>query len=582
MEGMDMSTQATPHNINEPYANNLVIIIASIIAFLTVRHVFFYIHSKCKNIPRLRFIWSLMDPFVSYYTKVERLCINKFSYSPFNGVCPPLGAFFLICALVSAILPLLLLNVDLAINSNRAGFLCLAIVPFLLSSAGKNSAVSFITGISSVKMNFLHRVLGSALFIGATVHMAPMLYSWSKFPTFMKSQLQVIKVQYGLAGYVILCIVILGSLLPVRTYCYELFLGTHILGIVFIGVIAMHTPYAMRYFVAGLFCYSLNLTAVWFVKTYLAQARFEVLPEGCTKISIRLASPMKNHHIGQHINLCIPAISAFQWHPFTITSVQQQNAKHQHSIEVCVIARGNFTRTLYDKIDPSQELRVFVSGPFGSKDLSSMDILSNKSAVVIASGGCGVTFGMRLLRELTDTLIVYEENSDDDDLEKDLLNHWKTKDIYFYWSVCRPLELEWFREELEQINYLYEKHTQFPKLHLKFHVTSNDNVTVSQGTSCRPMLEHHSTSCSNDVVNEQIESEAFVDNKIATENNPKKVIEMCAGQRINPKSVLSLSTDVGVYVCGPVGFSASFKNEVASLSAKKSSSVSLHCEDFGY
>lgn len=513
-----MSTQATPPNINEPYANNLITIIASIIGFFIVRHL-------CQR-------FMVPTTLGAQYRKYENRIINTFSYSPLNGACPPLGAFLLVCALLSAILPLLLLNVDLKLNSNRAGFLALALVPFLLSSTGKNSAVSFLTGISSIKMNLLHRVLGLALVVCATVHMAFMLQSWAKFPAFMQSQLQVTKVQYGLAGYGSLCVVILGSFLPVRKYCYELFLGTHLLGVVFIGLIAVHTPYAMRYFISGLFCYSLNLVAVWFAKTYMAQARFEVLPEGCTKISIQLSSPIRKHHIGQHINLCIPAISAFQWHPFTITSVQQQHAKHQYSIEVCVIARGNFTNALYKKVNPSQELPVFVSGPFGSQGVQSMDILQNQSSVVIASGGAGVTFGMRLLRELTDTMITYDENKP----VNDNLNHWKTKDIYFYWSVKRALELEWFRHELEQLNYLYEQNKHFPRLFIQLHVTSKDE-SVNETSSC---TFDESTAHSSGVA-----SEAFLNEK--SKDTARKAVEITQGERLDPKSLLPLESSTGAY-----------------------------------
>ncbi|KAG2229766.1 hypothetical protein BDF21DRAFT_456673 [Thamnidium elegans] len=563
MEGMDMSTKATPANINEPYANKLATIIASIICFLTLRYLL--VHQKTS----LGFISRVS----STYKKLETLVVNKFSYSPF-GVCPPVGAFLLVCALISAILPLLLLNVDLKLNSNRAGFLCLAIVPFLLSSTGKNSAVSFLTGISPVRMNFVHRMLGLALIVCATVHMAFMLQAWAKFPSFMRSQLQVTKVQYGLAGYGILCVVILGSFLPVRKYCYELFLGTHLLGIVFIGVIAMHTPYAMRYFIAGLICYALNLVAVWFVKTYMAQAYFDILPEGCTKISIRLSSPMKTHTIGQHINLCIPAISVFQWHPFTITSVQQQNAKYQNSIEVCVVARGNFTRALYNNIDASKGLPVFVSGPFGSTNIKAMNILTNSTSVVIANGGAGITFGIRLLRELSDTLVTFDDNCE----EKDTLNHWKTKDVYFYWSVHRLNELEWFRDELEHLNHLFESHVRFPNLHIKLHVTSKDAGDVST----RHNLENASTAHSSSDINECIDEQGFVDTKKNNQYLQKKTVEVTQGQRLDAKSILSLQTDIRAYVCGPTGFNASFKNAVASLSIKKSTTVNLHCEDFSY
>ncbi|KAI8058977.1 uncharacterized protein B0P05DRAFT_581533 [Gilbertella persicaria] len=338
----------------------------------------------------------------------------------------------------------------------------------------------------------------------------------------MQSELQLSKVQYGLGGYACLCVVVLGSLLPVRVFSYELFLGTHVLGVGFIGAIAVHTPYAMRYFLAGLVCYILNFIAVWFVKTFVGHARCEILPEGCTKLSIRLGSPMKTHHIGQHINLCIPALSPFQWHPFTITSVQQTNLVHQNSIEVCVIARGNFTRTLYDKVDPNQELSVFVSGPFGSQSIGPVDVLQSHTSVVIACGGAGVTFGMRLLRELTDTLVMSLEND-------------STKDIYFSWSVRRPLELEWFREELEQIHCIYETHEQFPNLHIQLHITSKDATYESNAPT------------------------------VATHASSAKVTV----------NVLTLH----LVLCGPASFNASFKNTVAFY---KSSNVYLHCEDFGY
>jgi hypothetical protein len=555
MDGHNMNSQETPPNINEPYANNLITIIASIIAFLTVRHLFICIHYKVKSTPRFRSVYALLTPIAATCNHIETFIVNKFSYSAANGICPPLGAVLVTIALISAVLPLLLLNVDLKINSNRAGFLALALVPFLLSSTGKNSAVSLLTGISSVKLNFLHRVLGLALFVCATVHMACMIQAWVKFPTFLKAELALTKVQYGLAGYGCLCMVILGSFLPIRTYCYELFLGTHLLGIVFIGVIAVHTPYAMRYFIAGLFCYLLNLIAVWFVKTYIGQARFEVMEAGCTKISIRLASPMKTHHIGQHINLCVPAISPFQWHPFTITSVQQQNEAFQNTIEVCVIARGNFTRTLYRKVNPAEEMRVFVSGPFGSNSIQSNDVLETHSSIVIACGGAGITFGMRLLRELTEMLAMQVDEPAASNDRESLLNYCKTKNIYFYWSVRRYSELEWFREELEQINYLYESHPQYPRLHIKFHVTCEDTVNdhTPASTTRDPTMVVSSAVSNEDSLIEAIgadelqESQNLFSDKNQIKECRRKDIALVQGQRIQANEVLSVDNDIGAF-----------------------------------
>lgn len=524
MMGHDMSSQETPANINEPYAQTLITIIASVIAFLTVRHVFIYFISNKTNL----------------YSRFENKIINTFSYTP-APASPPLGALLVLLALISAVLPLLLLQVDLAVNSNRAGFLCLAMVPFLLSSTGKHSAISLLTGISSLKLNWLHRILGMALFLCATVHMSTMLHAWSKFPAFLKAELALTKVQYGLAGYGCLCVVVLGSLWPVRIFCYEVFVATHVLGIVFIGCIAVHTPYAMRYFFSGLVCYLLNLLAVWFVKTYVAHARFDILPEGCTRVSIRLASPIKKHYIGQHINLCIPSISPFQWHPFTITSVQQSNAAHQNSIEVCVCSRGNFTRSLYKHAMPDQDVRVFVSGPFGNKDIQADRVLDTCDSIVIASGGSGVTFGMRLLREVTDTLVMQQEEQDHAAAAL-LLGHGRTKDIYFYWCVRRPLELEWFRQELEQINHLYHTHEQLPNLHIKFHVTAKEtrSMEVQESTLITESSSAH--------IKETIDSgETTAASQYAL--GDAKDIDVVYGCRLDAKSVLDTVSgdDVGAF-----------------------------------
>ncbi|PHZ15612.1 uncharacterized protein RHIMIDRAFT_234952 [Rhizopus microsporus ATCC 52813] len=541
MDNMDMSSQETPPNINEPYANNLITIIASIIAFLTLRHLLTYKRS------------------VLVYQPIENYVINLFSYSFINI---PIGAILLIIALISAILPLLLLNVDLTVNSNRAGFLGLALVPFILSSTGKNSALSLLTGISSVRLNFIHRILATALFLCVTVHMACMLYAWSKFPIFMQSQLQVQKVQYGLAGYGSLCVVMVGSFFLVRKMCYEVFVVTHLFIFGFIGAIALHTPYAMRYFIAGLVCYLLNLVAVWFIKSHIGRARFHVLPGGCTKVSIRLASPLKQHSIGQHINLCIPSIgSAFQWHPFTITSISCP--KNNDMVEVHVCARGNFTRSLYNTTRLEQDVPVFLNGPFGDSQIQPGVILDNYNTVVIALGGAGATFGIRLLRELYSHLSKITKQTT------------CTRDIYVVWSVRRVSELAWFQQELERYNYTFNhSNTPFPKLHLKLHITGQgDSIDTPSTTTEKEVPEGI------DITPDKLNT--LMDND--TNRSAIKEADIVYQSRLNPNDYLLACTgNAGVFVCGPPGFNSSFKNAVASSSMDKSSHIQLFCQDFSY
>ncbi|KAI8883396.1 hypothetical protein K501DRAFT_219526 [Backusella circina FSU 941] len=570
MDMSEMSSEETPFNINEPYAKNLVTIIAAVICFLTVRHIAVLAYKKSKqHNKRLlsRLIGACLQPPLEIYLRFETRVINLFSFTLIRGACPPLGAILLALALISAFLPLLLLNNDLAVNSNRAGFLGLAMVPFILASTGKNSVVALLTGISSVKLNFLHRLLGMTLFISITVHMSCMIHDWSRFPTFLKSELQLPKVRYGLTAYTALCIVVFFSLFPIRKYFHEVFVFTHFFALVFIGVAAKHTPYAMRYFLSGLFCYALNLVGVWFIKTHVANARLEILPEGCTRVSIRLTSPVRAHSIGQHINLCIPAISAFQWHPFTITSIRKRNFETD-ALEVYVCARGNFTRRLYEKMNGNEDIKVFVSGPFGSSTIEVDDILQEHEQVVIASGGAGITYGMRVLRELTEELIRYDEGTVDAEIQKS--SPFKTQSIHFSWSVRKPLELEWFKNELEQINYFFDTHSHLPKLNIEFYITggaasvpASSNATVDQEQVSED-LENSVQTC--------YETKGLVNGQ----GTSTKAIPVNSG-RMQPKLVLaSIDRDAGVYVCGPSSFNDSFRNAVVSKS------VQLHCEDFSY
>ncbi|KAI7869906.1 hypothetical protein BDF14DRAFT_1721766 [Spinellus fusiger] len=285
------------------------------------------------------------------------------------------------------------------------------------------------------------------------------------------------KVHYGLAGYSCLLVVFIGSLYPVRRYAYEMFLFTHLFAFGFIGVIAKHTPYAMRYFATGLIVYFLNACAGWFVKSHLARSYTKVISPQCVRLSLRLASPML-HKSGDAVSLCIPSLSIFQWHPFTITSTNPEGTATD-KLEVYVTVCGHWTRKLVQKADTSQELTVFVSGPFGdaSSHLQAKTMLSTHDSIVIISGGAGITFGIRLLRELTAMFMDTPETQ-----WKPMI---KTNTIHFVWSVRSTDDL-WFRTEIERILSFYENahHKDpdyFPSLQVSLHVTRSSSALESSG-----------------------------------------------------------------------------------------------------
>ncbi|KAI8141509.1 FAD-binding domain-containing protein [Fennellomyces sp. T-0311] len=541
------SSQDTPWNINIPYAGAMAGVLAGLTALLAIRH---FIVS-----------WRLFN-FKVYY-RWERFIVNKFSYTlvgmrgrPF---LPPIGAILIALLLLTTVLPLLLVQVDLAINSNRAGFLAISIVPFLLASTGKNSAMALVTGISPVKLNYLHRLLATAIVVLATVHMSTMLKSWSRFPTFLESKLAEEKVQYGLAGYGCLCVVFLGSLYPIRRLCYEAFLTTHIIGFGFLGAIAKHTPYAMRYFFAGFLCYVLNALAGWFIKSRIARARFDVLPNRCTRISLRLSSPLI-HRPGQHIYINLPALSYFEWHPFTITNTHMASDGACDMIEVHACVRGNFTRKLYERAQHTEEWTAFISGPYGngSIDLEPTTMLTTHEDILLLGAGAGITFPIRLLRELAFTL-----------LELPLEANYITREIQFCWSVRYPGELDWFKQELEQLLVAFEtarrSEDRIPRLSINLYVTGTDIGSVDE------KLDDEQQNEGNGMLRRSPDSE--------TSTRPN----LFTGTRIQARTLLREldGGSPGVFACGPAGFNAQVKNAVAGCSTFRSV-PHLHCEDFEY
>ncbi|KAI9020080.1 FAD-binding domain-containing protein [Phycomyces nitens] len=555
------------------YSGALAGVLAGFTFLLTIRHgLMTWNHSHSKPSP--------LSSFIKRYSRIEQYIINKCSYTaiPRIPIFPPIGTFLILIALLSTGIPLLLVNTDLALNSNRAGFLALSIVPFVLGSTGKSSAMSFLTGISPTKLNVLHRMLGTSIAVLATIHMAFHIKSWAKFPVFLASQLSLLKVHYGLAGYACLMLVFVGSIYPVRKYSHEFFIFTHLFAFGFIGAIAKHTPYAMRYFVAGIIVYVLNVFASWCVKSHVAHARVEIMPERCVRLSLRLSSPMV-HTPGQYVSLCIPSVSWFEWHPFTITSAHVAEDGACDKIEVYITVRGNWTRKLFEKIDPSQELNVLLSGPFGngSSDLQANTMLTEHDTIAILNGGAGITFGIRLFRELYKALIEEPDHC--------LQSRIKTKNIHFLWSVRSMAELGWFREEIQQImdsfEYAHQQNPErFPSLHVAFFVTR-------QKDDCSNMtIDAFSETVENNekVTRYTMETSGLMKQKESDDmNTSSKRVQpsIVSDKRVDLKSFFKANRgdSMGVFACGPPGFNGNIKNIIAGITDCKTIPY-LHCEDF--
>ncbi|XP_074407494.1 NADPH oxidase 1 isoform X2 [Zonotrichia albicollis] len=132
--------------------------------------------------------------------------------------------------------------------------------------------------------------------------------------------------------------------------------------------------------------------------------------------------------VGQYIFVNCPAISALEWHPFTLTSAPEEDFFSIH-----IRAAGDWTERLINTFQ-LETPRIEVDGPFGT---ASEDVFQYEVAMLVGAG-IGVTPFASILKS-----IWYKFQQGDQTL--------KTKKIYFYW-LCRDTgAFAWFNDLLASL-----------------------------------------------------------------------------------------------------------------------------------
>ncbi|KAK3836207.1 MAG: ferric reductase like transmembrane component-domain-containing protein [Linnemannia gamsii] len=441
------AVQSTPWNLNLDYAVDWSIALGVPVVLLTARHLILIISraierrqggsgqghaplatvdsTEADDIPTRSLGASAGKSTARWsYSRIENWVTNKASATLHLGSVVHLvaGATLLALIFLSILAVLVTSDVNLKLNSNRAGYLGLACIPFLFAFTGKNSLISLLTGISHHRINQVHRFLGLSLFVLISVHMGCMMKSWMPWKALLTQQLATPKVQYGLATYTALCLLVVTAAWPVRRYAYEVFLVSHSLFLVFLVLAGLHTPYAMRFTAAGIFFYVINVLTSWCVKSKMALAQATVYQDRLTRL--RMDRPVA-HSPGQHIYVCVPSMSWIQWHPFTISSSDQT------SLTVHARAVGGFTKKLCRWPENNQR-RVFLAGPYGESVQVGRG--SDIQKVVFIAAGSGLAYIVPILMDLLQARRQSKANCGQ---------------VEVVWCVRDPDEVQWFQEELE-------------------------------------------------------------------------------------------------------------------------------------
>lgn len=280
----------------------------------------------------------------------------------------------------------------------------------------------------------------------------------------------------GWTGYVML-IALMGmvftSVEKPRRANYERFWYTHHMFLVFFFFWALHGAFCMIQPDIAPFCVSVGTSAIGVFWQYWMYGGFAYLAERIareirgrnkTYVSKVIQHPsqvceiqIKKEHTktkaGQYIFLCCPAVSLWQYHPFTLTSAPEEDY-----ISVHMRCQGDFTMALskalgceWDKKSDSSKVvgveyntnddvdprlrrvlpRLYVDGPFGS---ASEDVFKYETSVLVGAG-IGVTPFASILKSIWYRMNYPKEKT-------------RLSKVYFFW-ICRDFgSFEWFRSLL--------------------------------------------------------------------------------------------------------------------------------------
>ncbi|KAL1896227.1 hypothetical protein Cpir12675_002873 [Ceratocystis pirilliformis] len=296
----------------------------------------------------------------------------------------------------------------------------------------------------------------------------------------------------GWTGYVMLVALmgmVMTSMEKPRRANYERFWYTHHMFIVFFFFWSIHGAFCMIQPDFAPFCSSVGPSAIGVFWQYWMYGGFVYLAERIARevrgrhrtviskvvqhpsnvCEIQIKKANTKTRAGQYIFLCCPAVSLWQYHPFTLTSAPEED---YISIHMRIV--GDFTRELAtvlgcdlgggkDKvkgsnvvgtdangIDPALRRvlpRVYVDGPFGS---ASEDVFKYEISMLVGAG-IGVTPFASILKSIWYRMNYPKERT-------------RLSKVYFFW-ICRDFgSFEWFRSlllaiEAQDIDQRIEIHT---------------------------------------------------------------------------------------------------------------------------
>eukprot|EP00549_Striatella_unipunctata_P022548 CAMPEP_0118678828 /NCGR_PEP_ID=MMETSP0800-20121206/3439_1 /TAXON_ID=210618 ORGANISM="Striatella unipunctata, Strain CCMP2910" /NCGR_SAMPLE_ID=MMETSP0800 /ASSEMBLY_ACC=CAM_ASM_000638 /LENGTH=566 /DNA_ID=CAMNT_0006574735 /DNA_START=363 /DNA_END=2063 /DNA_ORIENTATION=+ len=307
-----------------------------------------------------------------------------------------------------------------------------------------NSAITFLLGMPFERSLFYHKLCGRIAFLNGIMHAYVAFATYQQenrndgddtsphefdvvddmflFETSAEKMIESsFKDQVNSSGTMLqiflLCIV-LSSVPYIRHKLFEVFYFLHILFAISMVVCAFyHSGTAVVILANTVWVGDLLLRKIIMACfMYPVKAAATIMTETVIKIEFEKTKTF-DYNPGQYVFLCVPEISLFQWHPFSLSS-----SPHSDQVTLHIRRAGNWTEQLYKLAQTKSDISILLEGPYGSLGV---DLISDRyKMVMLVSGGIGVTPMQSITHQL-----MYEHENCGRDLKK----------IWFVWSASDPL-----------------------------------------------------------------------------------------------------------------------------------------------
>ncbi|RDL40516.1 Ferredoxin reductase-like, C-terminal NADP-linked [Venustampulla echinocandica] len=471
-------------DLNEQFYNYIFIVLASLIAALTIWRVVIesvkYVRTlTCLNNDTQRYFATPSSAFASLKKHVLYAPIfgkrhnREFQLSAAVNVGTLPTRFQLMFLLSYFATNVIFCVADISYGQpltvvctqirNRSGILAVAnMIPLFIMAARNNPLINWLN-LSFDTFNLLHRWVGRIVVLEAVAHTVAWTVSkvstsgWAAVGASITGSPLIM---WGFIGTVSFVVISIQASSLLRHAFYETFKYLHIaLAILAIIGLWFHLKIAgvpqMKLLYGVIALWVLERTVRIIILLYRnvgkggSKTLVEALPGNAVRITVDLPRPW-TFKPGQHAYLYMPSFGLFTSHPFTVAwSEETENpegeklamnrqdvlAMKKTSLSFIVRARTGFTNTLFKKAEaaPSGRLytKCYAEGPYGG-----MHMMHSYGTVMMFAGGVGITHQVPHVRDL---VAGYANGVV------------AARKIVLVWIIQSPEHLEWIRPWMTSI-----------------------------------------------------------------------------------------------------------------------------------